>query len=394
MYDEVKEAVNRVGEGFDAFKSDYGQRLERLEIRADRDGMDTGRRSGETPAEAEHRKAFEAFVRHPYDAEIKSALAMAQKAVTGISDSGGTAGGYAVPEIIARNIAERSRNLNPMRSAARVEATSSANFKMLVNLNNAGSGWVGEGDSRSETDTPQLGEAAPTFGMVYAYPKASEESMNDIFFDVTGWLSDAASQEIGTAENLAFTTGNGSNKPTGFLDGTPSAAGDTDLSPARAFGTLQYVPTGVAGGFGSLSVSSPESYPADVLYTTIYTLRAPYRANARWMMNSTTAGVIRKFKDADGRYLWIDNLAEGQPPLLCGYPVEVNEAMPDIGANAFPVAFGDFRRGYLIADVGPMRITVDDNITTPGQVKFYVRRRVGGCVLDDDAIKLIKCAVS
>ncbi|MCR9130709.1 MAG: phage major capsid protein [Alphaproteobacteria bacterium] len=368
-------------------------RLDKIETKSNRlPGGGGGNTDGLTDSDAiEHRKAFEKWIRNPDAAAVKADLERLQeKAVTIGSNSGG---GYAVPEEISRDIQKRLRDLSPIRQIARVTQVGSSDFKMLVDVNGTASGWVGEGDTRNETGTPSLAEVAPTFGTVYAYPKASEESLNDIFFNVADWLVRSVSEELAIAEGQAFISGNGTKKPTGFLNGTPEATGDND-SPARAFGTLEYVPTGVAGGFGTLSTTSPEHYPADVLWQTVYTLRAGYRQNARWVMNSATAGVIRRFKDADGNYLWRDGLAAGQPALLCGYPVTIAEDMPDIGANAFPVAFGDFERGYLIADLMDLRITVDESITTPGQTKWYVRRRVGGAVLDDDAIKLIKVAVS
>lgn len=155
------------------------------------------------------------------------------------------------------------------------------------------------------------------------------------------------------------------------------------------------VPSGAAAGFPNYAATSPEDGgPADCLYRLIYTLRTGYRRNARWLMNSATAGMVRRFKDLNGQYLWIDNLAQGQPPLLCGYPVSIDEGMPNVAAGTYPIAFGDFERGYLIADSFGLRITVDDNITTPGQVKFYVRKRVGGKLLDDNAIKVLKIATS
>lgn len=368
-------------------------RLDKIETKSNRlPGGGGGNTDGLTDSDAiEHRKAFERWIRNPDAAAVKAELERLQeKAVTIGSNSGG---GYAVPEEISRDIAKRLRDLSPIRQIARVTQVGSSDFKMLVDINGTASGWVGEGDARSETGTPSLAEVAPTFGTVYAYPKASEESLNDIFFNVQDWLVRSVSEELAIAEGQAFISGNGTKKPTGFLNGTPEATGDND-SPARAFGTLEYVPTGVADGFGSLSTTSPEHYPADVLWQTVYTLRAGYRANARWVMNSATAGVIRRFKDAEGNYLWRDGLAAGQPALLCGYPVTIAEDMPDIGANAFPVAFGDFERGYLIADLMDLRITVDESITTPGQTKWYVRRRVGGKILDDNAIKLIKIAAS
>lgn len=379
---------------FEQFKAKNDRRIDLLAKQMARPGGPGERHSSDaipTDAEVEHKAAFAAWVRNPNSTSAQMALEAAQqKAVTIGSESGG---GYAVPTILHRELTQRLRDLVPLRQLCRVIQVESASFKMPVDLRGATAGWVGEGDTRSETGTPTLGEVAPTFGTVYAYPKASEESLADIGFDVGEWLIRTSSEELAIAENAAFISGDGSKKPTGFLNGSPVATGDND-SPARAFGTLQYIPTGFASGFGGSQVDSPPGNPGDVLFTTVYSLRAGYRANARWLMNSATAGTIRKFKDADGNYLWRDGLAAGQPALLCGYPVTIDEAMPDIGSNAFPVAFGDFMRGYVICDSFTTKITVDDNITTPGQVKFYVRKRVGGKVLDDHAIRVIKCAVS
>lgn len=344
-----------------------------------------------------HADAFEAYIRNPTDVEARSALhaaqkeAIAQKAVTIGTDANG---GYAVPEEISRTIHEKLLDISPMRQVARVVQASTSDYKELVDVLGDEYGWVGEGDTRSETGTPSLQEVAPTFGTIYAYPKASEESLNDIFFDVPAWLQRRSIRSFAKGEGIAFISGNGTKKPTGFLNGTPENTADDGVSPARPFGTLQYLPTGNATGFGSLSTASPEFYPADVFLDTVYALKAGYRNNAAWMMNKATLGVARKFKDSEGNYIWSPGMVAGQPSTINGYRVVEAEDMPDIGADAFPVAFGDFEEGYLIVDLQGLRITVDDNITTPGQVKFYMRKRVGGKLLNDDAIKVIKCAAS
>jgi HK97 family phage major capsid protein len=123
-------------------------------------------------------------------------------------------------------------------------------------------------------------------------------------------------------------------------------------------------------------------------------VRTAYRARGTWTMNSATAGAIRKLKDGQGRYLWTDSLAAGQPNMLLGYPVAIWEQMQDIATNAFPVAFGDWRRAYLLLDRTDIRITVDANITTPGRIKFFVRRREGGCVLNNAATKWLRTTLA
>jgi len=426
---ELKTTIDAIGRAFEQFKADNDERLKTLEagapvdplvlermdkvethldelksvktaieqIEAENARMRAGGGNGDPLADVKqkHAGAFADYLRNPQSGAAIHALqtaeqeAIAQKAVT-IGTT--TAGGYAVPEVIQTEIHQKLLDISPVRQVARVVTAGTSDYKELVDVRGGGYGWVGEGDTRSETGTPGLEEVAPTFGMIYAYPKASEESMQDIFFDVQGWLTREAVARFAQGEGIAFITGNGTKKPTGFLDGAPVSTGD-EASPARSFGVLQYFATGTSDGFGELATSSPFNYPADVLYDTLYGLKRGYRNNATWMMNKATMGRVRKFKDADGDYLWTPGLEMGQPDRLLGYPVAEAEDMPDIGTNAFPIAFGDFREGYLIVDLAGIRATMDE-VTEPGQVKWYIRKRVGGKLLNDDAIKLVKCATS
>jgi HK97 family phage major capsid protein len=329
-------------------------------------------------------------MRSPRDSKAAAALQDLQhKAVYSTGTGGDAAGGYAVPEQIAAGIDRILMDISPMRQVANVVTASSKDFKVLVDTRGTSTGWVGEKGTRSETNTPQLAEVAPNFGTLYAYTQATEESLQDIFFNVEAWLTSSVGEQMAKAEGDAFTDGDGSNKPTGFLAGTKVATSDA----TRTFGQLQYIPTGKAGTFGTISTTSPVHYPADCLFDTIHALKAGYRANSRWMMNKATLGVLRKLKDSEGNYIWVPGMEMGAASSLLGFPVVESEEMADIGANTYPVAFGDFRAGYLICDLVGMRMTVDE-VTTPGYIKFYLRRRVGGKLLKDEAIKLIKCAAS
>lgn len=364
--------------------SSMKERLENLELQANR--ISAGGGKGDSQQSLEHKAAFLNWVRNPKDHRLLSELQ--QKAVEVGSNS---SGGYALPEVISRQIEAELVTLSPMRQIAKVESVGTTDYKKLVNTRGTDYGWVGEGDSRSETDTSALQEVVPTFGTIYAFPKASEESLNDLFFDVEDWIRSEVSTAIAKGEGIAFIKGNGTKKPTGFLAGTPENTGDED-SPSRTFGELEYIKTGVSDGFGDLDTgSSPGHYPGDILLDTVYALKAGYRGNARWLCNKATLNTLRKFKDSEGNYLWQPGLQMGEPQRLLGYPVAEMEDMEDIGSDNFPVAFGDFRSGYLICDLVGMRMTVDDNITTPGYVKFYIRKRVGGKLMKDEAIKVIKC---
>lgn len=343
------------------------------------------------PEKKAHAAAFEAWLRNPKSDRLSAALRQAEsdalpdevKQASGLTDA---AGGAFVPEIISGQIVTRMRDSSAVRGIASVNAVDSGDIQIPVRNNNASSGWVGETDPRPDTAEPNLEPRKPTFGSIYAYVEATEELVMDSMFDLGAYFTQAVADEIAISEGAAFTTGDGVKKPTGMLFNSPESGLDDDI-PARAPGAYRYIPTGVLGGFDATS-------PADVLYTTIYDLKSQYRSRARWLMNSATAGVIRKWKDADGRYLWADTIAPGQPPLLAGYPVSIDETMPDIFDNFHPILFGDFMLGYGIYDVGGLRITVDDNITKPGFVRWYIRKRVGGCVLDNNAVRAIKCSAS
>lgn len=343
----------------------------------------------EKPAD-EHKSAFLGWLRAPRDQKALAALQdVERKAVFTTGTGGSAAGGYAVPKEIAAAVIAQITNISPLRQLATVVPASTSDYKQLVDTLGTATAWAGEKATRNETNTAQLGEVAPTFGTLYAYPKATEESLQDIFFDVEGWLTQSISVAMAAAESLAFTTGDGSNKPTGVMSATKSANADASLT----FGQTQYIPTGAAAGFPPLSTTSPRTYPGDVLVDTVFALKAGYRPNARWMMNKATLAVVRKFKDVDANYLWQPGLAAGVPSTLLGYPVVENEDMAAIGSNAFPIAFGDFRAGYLIVDLVGMRVTLDE-VTTPGYIKWHVRKRVGGKLLDNQAIKVIKCATT
>ncbi|MGZ8287130.1 MAG: phage major capsid protein [Allosphingosinicella sp.] len=296
------------------------------------------------------------------------------KAMAGTTDS---AGGYAVPEEIDSEIARLLTSISPIRAIANVVRVGSAGYRKLVAAGGTPSGWVSETAGRPETATPTFIEVAPPFGELYANPAASQAMLDDAAFDVEAWLAQEIATEFARAEGSAFVGGNGVNRPKGFLAGPTSAQGDS----ARAFGTLQYLATGAAGGFGA--------NPPDKLIDLVQALRPPYRQGASFVMNSATASAIRKFKTVDGAFLWQPGLAAGQPDILLGYPVVEAEDMPDVAADSLSVAFGNFRAGYLIAERAETQILRDPYTNKPF-VHFYATKRVGGQVANSEAIKLLK----
>ena len=369
-------------------------KLEKMETKLSRPGVgDSARQDGESKEAVEYRHAFLDWMRAPNDHERQQKAATAAKQLEAKNRDGretratqtvtstGSAGGFALPEIIERQIARLSVDISPIRQISTVRTVGSPDYKELFDINGAGFEWVGEADTRAQTTTPNLAEVAPTFGMASAKPQASEESLDDLFFDVENWLTMSAAEAIAQGEGVAFISGDGTKKPTGFLAGpTPVTTADA----SRAFGTLQYIASGQAAAL-------PTS--ADIFYDLVYSLRARYRNNAQWVTSKLVLAALRKYKDTSGQYLWQPALTAGQPATFMGYGITEAEDMPAVGAGAFSLAFGDFKEGYLIADRVGMRITRDE-ITTPGFVKFYVRKRVGGKIRNSQSIKLLKIAAS
>lgn len=374
--------------------SEAKSRLEKMETKLSRPGVFSGeKQDGEIKEAAEYRHAFTDWVRSPQDQERQQKAAQAQKALeakratdgretraTQATTLTGAAGGFALPEVIERAIARLSVDISPIREISTVRTVGSPDYKELFDVNGAAFEWVGETDVRNQSNTPDMAEVAPTFGMASARPQASEESLDDLFFNVEDWLISSAAESMAAGEGAAFIAGNGVKKPTGFLAGpAPVLTGDT----GRAFGTLQFVASGVAAGM-------PTSL--DTMYDLVYALRARYRANAKWVTAKLLLASLRKYKDSTGQYLWQNAVVAGQPNSFMGYPVVEAEDMPIVAANSFPLAFGDFKEGYLIADRVGLRITRDE-ITTPGFVKFYVRKRLGGKLRNTQAIKLLKISL-
>ena len=288
------------------------------------------------------------------------------------------AGGAAVPTLLGREIHDQVRLISPVRDLVRTVMVGSPDYSELVNVHGEASTWVGEGTSRSKTASSAFRKRSPTKGTLYAYPQASEESLQDMFFDVGAFIRDVTAQEFAYQEETAILTGSGTNKPTGILNGTPVTT-DDDASPQRSAEVIEYVHVGK---------NSPVSaFDPDQLITLQHTLRTQYRMRAVWTMASPTMGAIRRVADTTGQYLWQPSLQAGVPDMLLGNAVRLLENAAAVALGAYPILFGDFKRGYLFIIVGGVRLTVDDNITAPGFVNWYIRERVGGILLDNNAIK-------
>lgn len=385
VHDVFIEAQKKRFDEFDKRLGDLQDRIEDTESRKSQ----PGKTATDTRQGREHKNLFEAWIRKPRDHGTNERLSnfqadLERKGVTIGSTSGG---GYAVPEELASDVARLELKYSPVRSLVGIRQIGTSDFRSLVDLNGAEAGWVSESGGRTETSTPLLREVVPTHGELYAYPKASNWSLDDIYFNVQQWLTDSVARAFAIAEGQAVINGDGSSKPTGMLHTTPVTTSD-EASPARAAAAYQYI-------FSTDPASSPPAFGVDPdkLIDLVYTLNSAYRMNGSWVMNSLTAATVRKLKDANGVYVWQPGLVSGQPERLLGYPVAIWEDLDDVGNNKFPIAFGDWSRGYELVDRVGLRVTVDE-VTTPGFTKFYVRKRVGGSVRDNNAIKWLKTATS
>ena len=332
--------------------------------------------SAEIDHTAPHKKALASYLRNGDDDALRG-LEVERK---GMNTAMNADGGFLVDPQTAEMIQSVLRSSSSLRAVANIVQVDSSSFDVLIDASDTGAGWADELADTSETAAPQIERISIYLHELSAMPKASQRLLDDSAFDVEGWLAGRIADKFARAEADAFVNGNGSGRPSGFLSGfaVPNAS--------WSWGTLGYVATGTAGDFDA-------SNPADAVVDLVYALGAQYRANGTFVMNSKTAGAVRKMKDADGRFLWSDGLAAGEPARLMGYRVLIAEDMPDIAVNATAIAFGDFRAGYTIAERPELRVLRDPFSAKP-HVLFYATKRVGGAVSDFAAIKLLKFGLS
>lgn len=366
----IKAEKNKLEEKTNQLNEKLGE-IDQLKADLEKE-LKSAKRPGTPKGDIEaHKKAFMQFVRKGVDDGLAD---LQQKAVQVAVEADG---GYAVPEELDRTLLEILKDESPMRRVCNSITIGTSDYKKLVSLGGAGSGWVGETSARPATGTPTLAQIAATMGEIYANPQATQTSLDDVFFNVEQWLSEEIAREFAEKEGAAFLSGDGTNKPKGILAATMALTGDD----VRAFGQLQNIKSGAAGTFAG-----------DNLIDLIYSLKRGYRQNAYFMMNGLTVAKARKLKDNDGNYLWQPGLQQGQPSTLLGHGIEENEDMPDAVADANAILFGDFKRGYTIVDRMGTRV-LRDPFTNKPYVGFYTTKRVGGMLTDSNAIKVLTLSV-
>lgn len=396
---DVAQAFDEFQRGFAAFKETNDERLAQIEnrgadviteeklARIDRALDDNKRRldhlliekarphlgredKAADPENREHKAAFSAYMR---SGEAQGLKALEAKS---LSAGSGPDGGYLVPVPAESEILRRMSQASPIRSIASVRQISGAQLRKAFSFAGPASGWVAETDPRPQSATQQIADMHFPAYELFAMPAATQTLLDDSVVDIEQWIGEEFAVVFAEQEGAAFVNGTGFGKPQGFL-ATPKVA-----QASWAWGSMGYNVTGAAGAF-------PASNPSDVLVNLIYSVKAGYRQNARFVMNRKTQAAIRTFKATTGEYLWSPPAIIGAPATLMNFPLTEAEDMPDIGTDAFAIAFGNFERGYLIVDRLGIRILRDPYSAKP-YVLFYITKRVGGGVQDFDAIKLLK----
>ncbi|MDF3413439.1 phage major capsid protein [Sulfitobacter sp. M57] len=375
--EEVRAAVTGFVTDFKGFQAEIETKIQQTEERMtmlDRKMTLPARTplAGATETGAPHQKAFSTYLRNGDDDGLRGLELEGKSLSTAVNSDGG----YLVdPQTSAtvQSVLNATASIRAISSVVQVEATS---YDVLVDHTDVGAGWATEAGPQAETDTPQIDRITIGLHELSALPKASQRLLDDSAFDIEGWLAGRIADKFARAEAGAFVNGDGIDKPMGFLT---HPAVDNDV---WTWGNLGYVPSEVDA-----------EVTAEAIVDLVYALGAQYRANGAFVMNSKVAGLVRKLTDADGRFLWSDGLAAGEPAQLMGYPVLVAEDMPDAASNSFSIAFGDFRAGYTVAERPDLRILRDPFSAKP-HVLFYATKRVGGDVSDFAAIKLMKLGVA
>ena len=377
LVQEVKQAMTGFVNEFKGFQDNMKSKLQQQEERMnmlDRKSLNAARPhlAAMVETDAPHQKAFDAYLRSGEDEGLRG-LELEAKSMSSAVNSDG---GYLVDPQTAETIKSVLNSSASIRSIAHVVNVEATAYDVLIDTTDVGAGWADETSATAETGTPNVERITIPLHELSALPKASQRLLDDAAFDVETWLAERIANKFARAEAAAFVSGDGVDKPTGFLTYSTVDAG------SETWGEIGHVRTGVDGGFDP-------NHPGDAIIDLVYALGAEYRANATFVMNSKTAGAVRKLKDADGRFLWSDGLAAGEPARLLGYPVLISEDMPDIASWTPAIAFGDFSAGYTVAERPDLRVMRDPFSAKPN-VLFYATKRVGGDVSDFAAIKVLK----
>lgn len=395
---EIKSLIEEQGRAFEAFKVEHTAALADMKkgtedvVRTDKvdrinaavgdlqaaldeqavklAALQTGAQTADGKPQSEYAKAFDRFFRKGDEAGIQAALAAGPKAAMKVASP--EDGGYTAPTEWDRTVTDKLKIVSPMRQIASVLTIGGNGLTKLYNDRATASGWVGESAARPETAAAKFAEVKFNTGEIYANPAATQRLLDDSELNLENWLAGEVETEFALQEGIAFVSGNGTDKPKGLLTYT--------TAPSHPWGAIPTVNSGAAAALTT-----------DGLIDLVYDLPSERTPNARFALNRKTQGATRKLKDDQGNYIWQPGLVAGQPATILGFPVTELAAMPDIAADAIPIVFGDFARGYLVVDRTGIRILRDPYTNKPF-VQFYTTKRVGGGVTDPTALRYHKVA--
>jgi HK97 family phage major capsid protein len=352
------EHLSRISDALDQHK----RRMDKIETAHGRPGVEMHVPFGADAGE--YKTAFCNYLRKGMDAGLEQ---LQLKALSTTAADGG----YLITQLMSDTLTRIVNESSPMRSLASIETISTDSLDLIEDTGDMSAAWVAEADSRDDTTTAQIGKNnIPTFEM-YAQPKATQKLIDDASIDIERWVAEKVADKFARLESTAFIGGNGTTAPKGIL----SYTGGT------SFGQVEQV---LSGSDGAVT--------ADGLVQLYYALKDEYAKRATFLMHRATVQAIRLLKDATTeQYLWQPGLAAGHPDTLLGVPVALAADMPTPANDALSVAVGDFKRAYLIVDRVGIR-TLRDPFTAKPYVRFYTTKRVGGEVVNTEAVKLLKLA--
>lgn len=355
------EHLSHISGALDQHKS----RLDQVETALSRPSLEYPAETKGDGANSQYRKAFCTYLRKGMDAGLE---AWATKALSVGSDPDG---GYLVTTTMAQKIVTAIYESSPMRALASVETISSDSLELLDDHDQAAAGWTAETGAVSDTTTPQVAKRLINVHELYAQPKATQKLVDDSAIDIESWIAAKVADIFSRKESDAFINGNGVSQPRGILT----------LAAGTTWGKIQQVNSGSNG-----------AVTADSLIQVFYALKDAHMKRASFLMNRSVVQAVRLLKESTtNQYMWQPGLATGQPDTLLGVPVHMAADMPAAATGSLSVAVGDFQAGYQIVDRHGIRV-LRDPFTDKPFVKFYTTKRVGGDVVNTDAIKLLKLA--
>lgn len=314
---------------------------------------------GSDDAAAEYMDTFKSYIKGGLTASE------AAKSMNTVTDEDG---GFLVPRQMSSRIIELLVEVSPIRQLATVESTSGNSLDIIVEEGTPGATWVHELEDRATGAAAKFGKEQLPVNEMYSFPVLTRNMIDDQDRDLESWLVGRASEDFAQAEGLAFVSGNGIKKPQGLLHGATNGAANV-----------------VANGHATV-------LQADGVIDLTYALQSTYARNGSFLINRASMGEIRKLKDSQNRYLWEPSMQVGQPGTLLGYPVYEAVDMPAIGSGAFPIIFGNIAQTYTVADRRDVSM-IRDELTKPGFIKLHISKRVGGQVVDSNAMRILEMAV-